>query len=271
MPTTAPVEARLLGGPSAAAGMQPLGIDEAGSIAMALENRLDLRTAKGEVYDAQRQVTVAADALRTGLTLTGDVAAGSGRRSLGTAAAENGQLRFDEGIYSVGAQADLPLERTAERNRYRQSLIALDRAVRALQDLEDQVKLDVRNTLRDLAIARESVQTQAQAVFVADRRRASATALFEAGRQGVQVRDVLEAEDALIQAQNRFTGALIDFRLAELRFQRDLGVLEVDSSGRWQEYASARQARPPVSEEGKQAFSKTFEQAEPATQEETRP
>jgi outer membrane protein TolC len=271
MPTTAPVEARLLGGPSAAAGMQPLGIDESASIAMALENRLDLRTAKGEVYDAQRQVTVAADALRTGLTLTGDVAAGSGRRSLGAALADNGQLRFDEGLYSVGAQADLPLERTAERNRYRQSLIALDRAVRALQDLEDQVKLDVRNTLRDLAIARESVQTQAQAVFVSDRRRASATALFEAGRQGVQVRDVLEAEDALIQAQNRFTGALIDFRLAELRFQRDLGVLEVDSSGRWQEYASSKQARPAVSEEGKAAFAKTLEQAEPATQEETRP
>ncbi|MBN2316700.1 MAG: TolC family protein, partial [Sedimentisphaerales bacterium] len=49
----------------------PLEIEESQALDLAFENRLDLKVANGRVYDSQRQVVVAADSLRAGLTLGG--------------------------------------------------------------------------------------------------------------------------------------------------------------------------------------------------------
>ena len=35
------------------------------------------------------------------------------------------------------------------------------------------------------------------------------------------------------------TAALVDYRVAELQLQRDLGVLQIDSQGLWHEYIPA--------------------------------
>ena len=104
-----------------------------------------------------------------------------------------------------------------------------------MQALEDQIKLAVRDRLSELLEARESITIQSEAVNVAQRRGDSTNLFLEAGR--AEIRDVLEAQDALISAQNALTGAVIDYRLAELALQRDTGVLEVDQKGLWKEYA----------------------------------
>ncbi|MGB2823773.1 MAG: TolC family protein, partial [Phycisphaerae bacterium] len=65
--------------------------------------------------------------------------------------------------------------------------------------------------------------------------RVTSTDLFlEAGRAAI--RDVLEAQEALVQAQNSLTAALVAYRIAELELQRDMGVLEVNEKGLWREY-----------------------------------
>ena len=135
------------------------------AIRLALANRLDLRTSIGEVYDAQRKVVVAADALRAELTLLGDRQIGE-RRNIDSASLSDAQLRFDEGQYGALLALDLPFERTAERNAYRESFIALEAAVRDVQELEDQIKLSIRNALRTLKTARESIKIQAQSVIL---------------------------------------------------------------------------------------------------------
>ena len=198
-----------------------------------MDKRLDLRTALGDVYDAQRQVVVAADALRAGLTLTGTAEAGA-RRGISSADSPPAQLRPEKGVYTAGLLLDLPLERTAERNAYRNSLISLERATRNVQELEDQIKLQVRDALRNLLQARESRVIQAQAATVARRRVTSTDLFLEAGR--AQIRDVLEAQEALVSAQNALTAATVNYRVAELELQRDMGVLEVDEKGNWREY-----------------------------------
>jgi outer membrane protein TolC len=208
-------------------------LPETRALELALENRPDLRVARGVVYDAQRRITVAANALKAGLSLSGSASAGS-RRGVGSAGLPDAQLRFDQGSYTAGFDLDLPLERTAERNAYRNSYIAMEQAVRSLQATEDQIKLAVRNRLSDLLQAREALKTQTQAVIVAERRVASTEMLFEAGR--VQVREVLEATAALTRARNALTSALVRYRVAELAMGRDLGVLEVDEEGLWREY-----------------------------------
>ena len=70
------------------------------------------------------------------------------------------------------------------------------------------------------------------------RERVKSSELFlQAGR--AQVRDVLDAQEALVSAQNALTSALVNYRIAELRLQRDMGVLEIDHRGLWSEYTPA--------------------------------
>lgn len=209
-----------------------VGRDEARLIALALGRRQDLRVARGRVEDAERAVLVAEDALRAGLTLTGGASAGEGR-GLGSADSANGALRPSRGVYSAGLLLDLPLERTAERNAYRESFVSLERAIRAREAIEDAVRSGVRDRLRTLVRAREGVTIQARAVGLARNRVDSTNLFLEAGR--AQVRDVLEATEDLISAQNALTGALVDYRVAELELQRDLDLLDVDDQGRWTE------------------------------------
>ncbi len=214
-------------------GGGPLEMSDEKAVSIALDNRLDLQTALGEVFDAQRQVVVTADALRAGLTLTGTGQSGS-RRGLSSAGTADAHLRPEKGVYTAGLLLDLPLERTAERNAYRNSFIALEQATRSLQELEDQIKLQVRDTLRNLLQARESHMIQAQAVKLAGRRVKSTELFLEIGE--AKIRDVLEARESLVSAQNALTAAMVNYRVAELELQRDMGVLEVDEKGNWREY-----------------------------------
>jgi outer membrane protein TolC len=57
---------------------------------------------------------------------------------------------------------------------------------------------------------------------------------LEAGR--AKIRDILEAQEALLSAQNALTAAVINYRLTELELQRDIGLLKVNEKGLWQEF-----------------------------------
>lgn len=205
----------------------PFEIDESLAVKLALENRLDLQRAIGEVYDAQRQVVVRADALRAGLTL-----GGTGRVS---DTDEEGRIRFDRGQYAALLSLDLPIERTRERNEYRNSLLSLEQAARSVQSLEDQIKLSIRSELRTLLESRESLKIQAQSVVVAEKRVRSNTIFLEAGR--TEIRYLLESQDALLSAQNSLTRAVVDYRITELELQRDLDLLKVNEQGLWREFS----------------------------------
>ena len=103
-----------------------------------------------------------------------------------------------------------------------------------MQNIEDSIKLEVKNKLRDLLESRESLKIQSQSQNLARKRVKSANLFLQAGL--VEIRDILEAQEALISAQNAFTSALVRYRVAELELQRDMGVLEVNEKGIWQEY-----------------------------------
>ncbi len=205
----------------------PMEIDESLAVKLALENRLDLQKSIGSVYDAQRDVVVKADALRAGLTLGG---AGSVQDT-----DEDGNLRFDRGQYRALLTLDLPVERTLQRNQYRNSLLSLEQATRSVQSLEDQIKLSIRSELRTLLESRESLKIQAQSVVVAEKRVRANTIFLEAGR--TEIRYLLESQDALLSAQNSLTRAVVDYRITELELQRDLGLLKVNEQGLWREFS----------------------------------
>ena len=213
----------------------PYEMEEAVAIKLAFDNRYDLKTADGKVYDAQRAVVVAADALGAELTLLGSATIGSRRDKVSDATSDNARFVGNRGLFSALLTLDLPLDRTQESIDYRNSFISLEQTVRDVQILEDKIKTDVRNALRDLLQARENMYIQAKAVSVAQKRVKSVNMFLDAGR--AQIRDLLEAQDALLSAQNALTASVVDYRTAELNIQRDMGVLQVDEKGLWQEYS----------------------------------
>ena len=215
-------------------GAGPLELAERRAVEMALENRHDLQVITGKVFDAQRAVVVAADALGAELTFLGSAAIGE-RRTITTADLENARLRTDKGVFSALLTLDLGFDRTAEAVTYRNSFILLEQAVRNAQRLEDTIKLEIRSRLRELLEARETVVIQAKSVQLALKRVKSITLFMDAGR--AQTRDLLEARDDLLEAQNRLTSARVNYRIAELEIQRDMGVLVVTDTGLCQEYS----------------------------------
>ena len=209
----------------AAEGAGPFELDPEIAIRLAFEHRLDLRISEGNVFDSQRDVVLAADRLRTEITLLGSAGV-SGEGASGES--------FDRRSFDALLNLDLPLERTAEAVAYRNSYINLERSVRSLQSLEDNIKLGIIDRLRELREGRESIRIQALSVELANRRVGGANLNLQAGR--VEVRDLLEAQDDLLSAQNSLTAATVDYRIAELSLQRDLGLLEVSDDGLWKEF-----------------------------------
>lgn len=206
----------------------PFEIDAELATNMAFENRLDLRVTQGKLEDDKRWVVYQADRLRAEVTLLGS--ASSGARRSGSGADTNDRLiETHKALLSALLTVDLPFERTMERNNYRKSLIALESSMRDLRSLEDQIKLEIRNRLRELVSARESVRIQAKAVEIAQKRVDSTNKFYEKGR--AEIRDVLEAQESLLSAHNSLTTAIKNYRIAELQLQRDMGVLEVNEKG----------------------------------------
>ena len=199
--------------------------DEAEACRIALESRHDLVVTRGKLEDAARAVRIAADQLRGDVTLKG----GLNVDRLN----ETGQGSSGRETWSSSVQADLPWNRRKERNAFKKTLIALEQAKRGLELQEDSVKQAVRSGLRNLIAARATYEIQVEAVKVARLRVESNTLFLQSGRSSM--RDVLEAESALLTARNALCSALIDWRMSELQLRCDMGVLRMTESGTWSE------------------------------------
>ncbi|MBN1392019.1 MAG: TolC family protein [Sedimentisphaerales bacterium] len=203
------------------------------AIDTALIRRLDLATSMDKIDDAVRKVMVAENGLAAELDLVGGLEVGS------TPPTDYGRLQFHHGTYSFGLGVDLPLDRKAERNAYRKALIELERQQRQYDNDEDTVKLEVRQAYRDLEQAAESYLIQKNSLDLAQKRVESTSLLLEAGR--LTTRDLLESQDALLQAQNSVTDALVNHAIAKLSFFRDIGVLQVRPDGMWGQLETGNQ------------------------------
>ena len=197
------------------------------AVETALAQRLDLANSANAVEDAERKVVVAADNLGTELNLIGSAGVNS------TPETKIERLQFHNGTYSLGLEADLPLDRKAERNAYREALITLEQQQRAYENDVDEVKLDVRDAYRRLREEAESYRTQQKALELAQIRVGVSPILWEAGR--MNARDYLESQDDLLQAQNNVTSALVSHAIAKLNFFRDVGILQVKPDGMWED------------------------------------
>jgi len=207
-----------------------LSVEEA--VKVALATRLDLQTARERAEDAARKVPIAKDALkpRVDMVLSGTVEnAPTSNNPL--------DLDFERARGSAGVNFDLPLDRKQQRNSYRSALIAKERADRALQLQEDQIKLQLFDDWRTLDQAKRNHAISELGVKLAERRVEEQELRAKMGRG--TARDLVDAQTTLISSRNERTQALVGHTIARLQFWRDMGILFIKENGQWEDIPNA--------------------------------
>lgn len=209
------------------AGLHEVALSPDAASVIALEQRLDLMTALDRVADAERAVEIARNGLApdVDLRITASIPSDPPTNAL--------KLEPSRGTYSAGVTVGLPLQRLEERNEFRTALIGLERARRSADELREKIKLEVREASRILQETSTTYRIERDSVALAQRREQAARELFRIGE--AIARDLLDANEALVNAQNALTRALVDHVLARLALWRDTELLRVDENGVWQE------------------------------------
>ena len=189
------------------------------AVAAAVNRRLDLLNEADMISDAERKIKVAAEAFKARLDLTASTSSVTKRTS--ASATTN----------SVGIELDLALDRKAERNQYRKTLIALDQAKRNYQESCDITALQVRTAFRKLTESAGVRDVQLKSLELAADRFNKTSLLLQYGRSNT--RDILDAQKDLFDAKNAAAEALVAFTIANLDFYKDAGVMEIKEDGMW--------------------------------------
>ncbi len=218
-------------------GLLAVATSEDAAFAAAVEHKLDLLNEIDRFEDSKRKIVVAADRLKANLTFVSGV-------SLANDAVN--YSKFDVSHYSAnaGLQLDLPFDRLLQRNAYRATLIAFERAVRSLALTLDTSRDAVRQGLRNLEQLQQTHAIQTNALALADQRVNASGILLQAGR--AQIRDQLEAQTAQVLAQNAVTQVLVDYLAARLKFLVDVGALRTEGERWWLREQALPGATPPL-------------------------
>ncbi|WP_459555988.1 TolC family protein [Lacunimicrobium album] len=214
------------------------------AVGLALENRMDLMNQRALVVDARRQLEVSANNLKAVLDLVmeGDVRTPTGR---------NNPLDFRgaSSSFRAGIAFRAPIDQIAERNEYRQTQIAYQRARRDYMALEDQIKFQVRLDWRqlktleaNLQTAREALRFAAlsydQAVLEATEVRPTSSSSSSGGgsssrSSGLSGQNILTGLRNILQAQNQLIAIWTNYESARLDIFRDMDLMVIDERGIW--------------------------------------
>lgn len=209
-------------------GLKPLDIDVDDAMLTAIVLRFDLMNQRESVFDDWRQIKLAADELKSVLDIDA-----SHRINTRSGANQPFNFTFDDSTTRVGFNFDAPLNRFAERNTFRGTLISYQRALRNLTQLEDNIKFSVRNDLRSLALDREQYLIAVASAALAYERVVSTSLEFRLGTGNVTARDFLEAQTAYINGLNGVARLHIQYIVDRTQLFLDLELLTVDEMGFW--------------------------------------
>jgi outer membrane protein TolC len=205
----------------------PVRWDVASAVEVALANRLDLLNRQEQLEDAERGVRIAKNGLLPDLDLTLDY----GRSGASDPSFAHQDL--DDASYSAALSFGIPIDRVNERNAYRSSQIDLAQAQRSYAEFHDSLEVGVQSTFRELERRKKSLEIQTQLIADQERNVKIAQLRFEQGN--FSNRDVVEAQQSLLDARNALINEQVDYEIARLRLLKDLGILFIDEKGMWNE------------------------------------
>jgi outer membrane protein TolC len=195
------------------------------AIVTASQNRLDLQTTADRVDDARREVQVARNRLLPGLDLFADarVPTTSGKDRAGV------DLDPGEGDWEAGVRFDVPLDQRDQAAQLRRTMVELERARRTLLVDTNEVARQVRSSIRQIRQARLNLELQQRNVAITERFRLS----VQLRQRSLGPRDVIEAEEDVLNARNRRDQAAIDLQISVLEYLLNTGQMRVTAMGQW--------------------------------------
>lgn len=218
-------------------------LDDAQNLAgqVALTNRLDLMNQRAQVVDAWRKIAVQANSLMGVFDVGYNL-------NVRTPPLGGQPFNFKGQIaqHQLTLNTELPLVRRLERNNYRASLIAFQRARRNLQATEDQILFQVRQSVRQLRQFAETYRIQQRSLQLAYSQVDNAFEVLRAppavGQGGQQdsasaaaalTQQLLQAQRSLPQAQNALYQTWVNFITTRMELYRDLELMQIDARGAW--------------------------------------
>ncbi len=198
--------------------------------------RRDWMNARASLVDRWRQIAFFADQLDANLDLVfeGD---------LGNVTDNPFRLNYENGQLRAGVRFDAPLVRLAERNRYREAIIEYQQDRRRMYQFEDEVKRNLRQTLRTIdqdkilfELNRRSVQVNIEQVEL---NRFALEAPVGVGQVGnnrfgaTTARDLIQALTGLNGALNDILQTWVQYESLRLNLDFDLGTMQLDERFRW--------------------------------------
>lgn len=229
-------------------GLIPVDLDVHAAFNIAVQQNLDILNAIDRFEDSKRKVRIAADQLKPSLNLFANATVQSD--------APDDYVNFDpDNIrYSAGLSLDNLVDKLPLRNNYRATVISFEAQLRSLITTLDQLRDRIERGFRTLEQQRQNYLNRRASLDVAARRVDMNQTLFEAGR--VQVRDLREAQDALIAAQNTLTDSVVAYLGARMQLLFDIGILTTTTEQFWlkdplaEQYAESLPGRVRVVPEG---------------------
>lgn len=217
-------------------GLLPADIDRNAAFRIAVGRHMEILNAIDAFEDTKRKVRIAADQLKADLNLFANATVVS--------QGEDDYVDFDlnKVRYTAGLQLDLPVDRLRERNTYRSALVSFESEVRALSLTLDNHKDRIDRGLRTVEEQRLNHLNRQISLEVARRWVEASELRLRAGRVGI--REVRDAQDALISAENQLAATIASYLQNRLQLLLDIGVLDSSASKFWlkdqlQEYLTA--------------------------------
>lgn len=192
--------------------------DHDDAVAMAKARRLDYAQVLADCADAARGVKIARRNLLPDLRLIGELE----RYGEGNAASQARELDHDAWLVALTVDSSDLLRRT-ERAALREAVISEKTAQETAASTERALERQVKQTLAAYARAKAELPLAERNYVLAETRMRLAQRMFEMGRGDSF--SVSDAEDALIQAQNRLLAAQSEAVITAYRLLRDLGLL----------------------------------------------
>ncbi|MCH7686886.1 MAG: TolC family protein, partial [Planctomycetes bacterium] len=204
-------------------GLVPIDIHVDDAMVTALVQRLDLMNERGFLADDWRVIKLAADDLKSVLNLNAN-------QSFRTKANSDRffEFAFNDSRTQLNLSVDLPLNRQAQRNSYRQSLINYQVGLRSLTQVEDTIKFDIRNGLRTLELDKVQYEISVASAALASERVFSTRLELALGLGSVSARDFLEAQDAYQATLSQVASGRIDYIVNRAQLALDLELMMLD-------------------------------------------
>ena len=198
--------------------------------------RRDWMNARASLVDRWRKIEFFADQLQGNIDLVFEGDMGNVTDNPFRLNYENGQLR-------AGLRFDAPLVRVAERNRYREAIIEYEQDRRRMYQFEDEVKRNLRQTLRTInqdkilfELNRRSVQVNIEQVELnrfALEEPVAPGATGAATFGATTARDLIQALTGLNGALNDILDTWVEYESLRMNLDFDLGTMQLDDGFRW--------------------------------------